>query len=524
MNFEAAPFLFLRPVWLWMLLLIPPLLWWLLQRRRASSALDSVVDAHLREAVIETPTVTRSPWSALWIAAMLSIGIVALAGPSWQQSKLPLWSKNDPLVIVEDMSTAMLQTDVEPSRLDVARTKVAAVLKDWQGNVGMVAFAEQPFTVSPLTEDPQNVAVFLDPLAPDVMPRDGHDLSGAIGYAVELLHRDAQLQGTIWVLTTDADAAAVRAAQAAKASGYTVSVMGVGAAATDDMQSVAKAGGGRFVQIDRTGDADLRSLALERANRSQFIGERAAMRDGYVREDNGFWLLPLLLILLPLAFRRRHLALTATGVLSASLLLTPQPVLAQDLQGDWWATLPQKEARRAQQADQAYKNRKYAEAARLYSTLPSAQARYNHANALAKSGQLQEALTEYDKAIAADPKNRDAKINRAIVAAALKANPPGSGGNNKRKGNQQPSPTPKGSQGQQAQPPQQAQGSQGQQPQRRGDDINPATGKPYTPEERRKREQLKKQLSKVKDDPGGLLRAKFYLEYIRRFQAAGGSQ
>ena len=95
---------------------------------------------------------------------MLSIGIVALAGPSWQQSKLPLWSKNDPLVIVEDMSTAMLQTDVEPSRLDVARTKVAAVLKDWQGNVGMVAFAEQPFTVSPLTEDPQNVAVFLDPL------------------------------------------------------------------------------------------------------------------------------------------------------------------------------------------------------------------------------------------------------------------------------------------------------------------------------------------------------------------------
>ena len=62
-----------------------------------------------------------------------------------------------------------------------------------------------------------------------------------------------------------------------------------------------------------------------------------------------------------------------------------------------------------------------------------------------------------------------------------------------------------------------------QKAQQRKDDINPMTGKPYTPDERRARGKLDEDLRKIEDDPGGLLRAKFYLEYIRRFQSQRGA-
>ncbi len=64
-----------------------------------------------------------------------------------------------------------------------------------------MAFAEDAHTVAPLTEDAANVAVFLDALAPDIMPMDGHRVDRAIAWSQRLLRGAGFGHGDILVLT-----------------------------------------------------------------------------------------------------------------------------------------------------------------------------------------------------------------------------------------------------------------------------------------------------------------------------------
>ncbi len=95
----------------------------------------------------------------------------------------------------------------------------------------------------------------------------------------------------------------------------------------------------------------------------------------------------------------------------------------------------------------------YAAAAKAFGAFDDSDAAYNRGNALAHSGDLQEALKAYDAALARNPDNRDARHNRDLVAQAL----------NQQKQTQQDQ-SQKQQQGKQDQKNQQSQqGQQGQQ-------------------------------------------------------------
>jgi Ca-activated chloride channel family protein len=65
-----------------------------------------------------------------------------------------------------------------------------------------------------------------------------------------------------------------------------------------------------------------------------------------------------------------------------------------------------------------------AAAARDLAAFDDGDAQYNRGNALAQSGELQQALQAYDQALARDPHNQDARHNRDLVAQALKQQSP----------------------------------------------------------------------------------------------------
>jgi len=62
----------------------------------------------------------------------------------------------------------------------------------------------------------------------------------------------------------------------------------------------------------------------------------------------------------------------------------------------------------------------HAAAARDFAAFDDSDGHYNRGNALARGGDLQQALKAYDAALARDPKNQDAQHNRALVAKALR--------------------------------------------------------------------------------------------------------
>ncbi len=442
----------LRPEWLWALLAVPLAAWLAWRLRHGRDPWAGVIDPVLRPHVLEDGgEVAGGRWVPAWAAALAACVALALAGPSWHRSEAPLQQAKSPLVIAVDLSSASLAEDVAPSRLLLMRAK----LQQWlearpDGQVALVAFARDAYAVAPLTGDPANVAVFIDALSPGVMPDDGQSPDRAIRLAQDLLQQAGDGRGDILLMTDHADAAAIRAAAAARNDGFRVSALGVGSAAgrpvrdaagdvslarldLPSLAAMAAAGGGRAVAMQPT-TADIAQLGVDAPSATE-AGGNARGHAGSQWQDDGVWLLiPLLLLLLP-AFRRGG-ALAAMLFLAIGFAAVPEAARA----GDLWRRPDQQAYDHMQSGQRAYRQGDFARAESEFAKVESADAAYNRGNALARLGKYREALQSYDQALRRAPGMADAKANRDAVLRAMKQPPAGGqqqSGKNDRQGQKQ---------------------------------------------------------------------------------------
>ena len=541
----------LRPWWL--LALIPVLLLlWLAWRRQtaAHSAWRAFVDPHLmRHLLVARPGVRRR-WPLLALACAWLLTVVALAGPVWQRITLPSFAEREPTVLVLNMSPAMNASDDKPDRLSRARYKMQDILEQLKGaQVALVIYADRPFVASPLTDDVKVIAHMLPELSGDLMPPLGDRADRAISQAADLLAGIGAPYGRILLLSNglgDQPQEALRAAAAAHARGYRVSVIGVGSASgasvrdrhgnlrhsvRDEaaLQSLAQRGGGVYAPL-AAGDEDWRQVLTGGSDQWQVRenGEEGLKADQW--QEYGHWLLlpPLLVALL--AFRRGWLASLLVMVTAAGLVATPAPVVAAERQS-WWLTPDQQGQEAFKQGDYAaasdhfadpawaaaarYKAGDYQRAAKDFQALGTPQAMYNAGNALARAGDYQNAIAAYDAALEAEPDNADARYNRELVQKLLEQREQ----QNPQDG-QNPQPADTKDAGQQQLQQQMDRALAEQQPaalNETGQDGAAQAGEavtepPLTPEEQT-REQL---LRRVPDDPTGLLRARIYQHYRSR--------
>ena len=198
-------------------------------------------------------------------------------------------------------------------------------------------------------------------------------------------------------------------------------------AGTKGLREVARAGGGRFAKL-RGDNRDLEYL-LESGEGWRSETEESGHRTRDWR-DEGPWLVLALLPVAALAFRRGWL------LALACLLAAPvEPAQALEWQ-DLWARRDQQTAAALARGDPGaaversegsvwrapalYRNREFAAAAEAYASLEGAQAQYNLGNALARSGRLRNALDAYDAALALVADLEDAIFNRKLVEDLLR--------------------------------------------------------------------------------------------------------
>ena len=219
----------LRPAWLWGFLPLVLLAVYWLRQRKDRSDWDAFVDPELQRYVIEQsqPAKRRAP-VLLFLA--WSFCLLLLAGPVWEQQEVPVFQAEQAEVILFDLSRSMRADDVAPDRLTRARFKLTDLLQRSDGRqTGLIAFAERPYIISPLTEDASTVEAFVPSLDPDIIPAQGSRLDLAITKAMELFDQAGVKQGHILAisdaLVTDRD---LRVAREAKALGHRLSVLAIG--------------------------------------------------------------------------------------------------------------------------------------------------------------------------------------------------------------------------------------------------------------------------------------------------------
>jgi Ca-activated chloride channel family protein len=447
MNEALQQFHFLRAGWLFALAALP-LLWWIATRRSsAEMELSRLVDASLLPHLLHGRAGNKR--LPAWLFALgWTLAVLALAGPSWSRIRQPLYASRAAQVIAISLSQRMLSRDVAPSRIDRARYKARDLLaSNRDGLNALIGYAGEAFVVAPLTSDAGSLGDLLEAMAPDTMPVDGDNVAAAIEQGVALIHEAKVDRGSLVLITDHADASADAAARKAAAAGVRVSVLGAGTskggpvpmsdggflhdaqdhialAQRDDasLARLAAAGGGRYVTMT----ADHSDIDALMSQRPTAAAARTADQQGEDWQDRGPWLLPPLLLIVALAFRRGWLLLLPL-VLLPMLPTTANATSWHDL----WRRSDQQAAQalregRAKQAQQlardpawrgvaAYRAGDFPAASKSLQQASGGDAAYNLGNALAKQGQYRQAIDAYDRALKLDPANVDAKANRQAV-------------------------------------------------------------------------------------------------------------
>lgn len=450
-----ADFHLLRPLWL--LSFLPALVaaWWLFRQDQKSGSWQQVIAPELLPFLVDGSTVKqrRSLVAGALIAWLLAT--LAMSGPTWERTPLPVHKQESALVVLFDLSPSMLVQDLKPNRLTRARLKLMELLQQRkEGTTGLVAYAAEAFVVSPLTDDAATVAALVPALDPNIMPGHGSNVEAAINQGVELVLNAGLNQADFLLITDDVsvDARDELSSLLQEMGEFRLSVLGIGTSegapiplrnggfAKDNqgaivipkldaaaLGSLANSLGGRYSGLTAD-DRDIRHLS------EGFLVEHGAASKQLERtydswHDLGYWLVLPLLPLLLLAFRRGLLA----SILLVPMLSAPQPAMAFGWD-DLWLTADQQAARSLAEGDAesaqqtfkdpdwkataAYRNGDFDSAEKLYGG-ESANALYNRGNALAKAGKLNEALESYNRALSLVPDMADAEFNRDLVEKLL---------------------------------------------------------------------------------------------------------
>ncbi len=299
---------FLRPVWL--LALVPMLLLiWLLWRRRGEVAWRRVIAPHLLPHLLAGNGEKNTwPGPLHLLGLFWLVGVIALAGPSWQREMAPFADQRGALVIALHLGPGMLAEDIQPSRLERATHKIRDLLALRPGaRTALVAYAGSAHVVMPFTTDARLVEQFAGELSPQLMPRPGNDARQALVLSGQLLQQ-ADLAGNVLLITDaippdtlsalppgmHADILAMAAPPGAPAAGPAAPALD-----RRTMEAAASALNGSMVEVS-VDDSDVRKLAR------RFDRQRAddMVEEGERWRDAGYYLLfPLALVVL-LWFRR----------------------------------------------------------------------------------------------------------------------------------------------------------------------------------------------------------------------------
>ena len=229
------------------------------------------------------PVVRR--WKAGLLVAGILLLVLALAQPRWDYEWRQVKRKGVDVFVLLDVSKSMLTEDVRPNRLTQAKFAVEDLLTKLQGDrVGLIAFAGTAFVQCPLTVDYEAFRLALREADPHVIPRGGTAIAVALRTAVKAFEAGEGHDRAVVIITdgesTEGDA--VAAAEEAAKTGARIYAIGVGSV-EGELIPVREEGKGMEFLKDREGkviksrldEETLQQLALK----TQGIYVRSAAGD-----------------------------------------------------------------------------------------------------------------------------------------------------------------------------------------------------------------------------------------------------
>jgi Ca-activated chloride channel homolog len=227
---------FLQPEWLWLLTALPVV--WLLRGRRGPVAAVEFSDIALAREVARGTRTRAGRWA--WVLPLLAAAlmIVGLARPQRGHSSTEITANGIDIMLGLDVSGSMqaldfLVNDRRVNRIAVVKSVVSQFIEERESDrIGLIAFAADPYLVSPLTLDHDWLQQNLERVNTAAAGDDGTAIGSAIAACVNRL-RSTTAKSKVLILLTDGinntgKISPIAAAEAAKAMGVKIYTIGVG--------------------------------------------------------------------------------------------------------------------------------------------------------------------------------------------------------------------------------------------------------------------------------------------------------
>ena len=172
--------------------------------------------------------------------AALATLVVALARPQSAEQNTRTNTDGIDIMLALDVSGSMLARDFRPDRLEAAKEVAGSFISDRYGDrIGLVVFAGEAFTQSPLTADQSTLLTLLGRVRSGLI-EDGTAIGNGLATAINRL-RESDAKSKVIILL-------VMAAEIAKEQGIRVYTIGVGSRGTAPTPAIDMFGNMTFVQ------------------------------------------------------------------------------------------------------------------------------------------------------------------------------------------------------------------------------------------------------------------------------------
>lgn len=194
---------FLNPEFFWLFLLIPIAIVWLFWKgnhQTATLKISSLQGFKRSKSVL----VRLKPMLNVFRLLALSSLIVAMARPrTVDVSNKTKTTKGIDIVMAVDVSGSMLAKDLKPNRMEALK-RVAADFVEERPNdrIGLVLYASEAYTKTPVTSDKAVVQEAIKSIKYDTVLQDGTGIGMGLATAVNRL-KDSKAKSRIIILMTD---------------------------------------------------------------------------------------------------------------------------------------------------------------------------------------------------------------------------------------------------------------------------------------------------------------------------------
>lgn len=325
-------FRFENPIFLWLFIILPLLcLVEYLAVVRTRRRLKNIGDTQLVSAIVEGSSALRRRVKFILMLVAISIVIIVMAQPQLGMKSVSSKRAAIEAIIALDISNSMMAQDVSPSRLDKSKLIIGNLVDKLNDDkLGLIVFAGDAFVQLPITSDYVSAKMFIQNLSPAMIAQQGTDIAAAIRLATASFTQKDNIGRTIILITDgeDHEGGAEQAASEAHKKDIVVHVLGVGSDGgapiptsdgnyiTDEngetvvsrlnqpmCNQVAQAGGGIFINVDNTSDAQTRLLQeVDKMQRGQIETVTYSQAD---EQFQAFAIILLIVLVIEFSISRR---------------------------------------------------------------------------------------------------------------------------------------------------------------------------------------------------------------------------